>query len=295
MKFITSQVDLWEATAEAHRDAMRAKLSTNDGTIDEQLFRAAGAADAVAAALKKYAVAFPANGELPPAAPSPAKVFAATFSSKHGENTRVFATREAAEGWRVEIANRDWSHIMDINKPSNKIEMSDAYFNRQNEAGEEFFSINETDVEGQTTQSVPVAPVASDRRIVVTMEGGLIQAVSSADPALIGMTYTVIDYDTEGSDAIGSVEQSDGTETEAHIGGGEVDQLTVGKITNSDAYEKAARAAGWNHGGDFDGFWYDANRFESWKAAASSDDGATYSTAKEVCESEDIEVTPAAV
>lgn len=52
------------------------------------------------------------------------------------------------------------------------------------------------------------------------------------------------------------------------------------------AYERAAAAHGWDHGGDCGGFWYNAREFESWKAAASSDDCATYATAKEVCESE---------
>jgi hypothetical protein len=56
------------------------------------------------------------------------------------------------------------------------------------------------------------------------------------------------------------------------------------------AYHFAAHKAGWRHGGDCGGFWYDGNEFESWKAAASSDDGPTYATAREVCESEGIEV-----
>lgn len=48
-------------------------------------------------------------------------------------------------------------------------------------------------------------------------------------------------------------------------------------------YETVARAAGWEHGGDNSGFWYDGNEFESWKAAASADDAATYATAEEIC------------
>lgn len=54
-------------------------------------------------------------------------------------------------------------------------------------------------------------------------------------------------------------------------------------------YEQAALDAGWSHGGDFDGFWFNQEEFGSWKAAASSDDAATYATAKQVCEFEDIE------
>ncbi len=48
----------------------------------------------------------------------------------------------------------------------------------------------------------------------------------------------------------------------------------------------AAHKAGWRQGGDNGGFWYDGNLFESWKAAASADDAATYGTAREVCEGE---------
>lgn len=36
-----------------------------------------------------------------------------------------------------------------------------------------------------------------------------------------------------------------------------------------DPWEEAARAAGWEHGGDNGGFWFDATCYESWKAAAS--------------------------
>ncbi len=61
-------------------------------------------------------------------------------------------------------------------------------------------------------------------------------------------------------------------------------------LRSPDPYVEAALAAGFRHGGDFSGFWYDAQHFDSWKAAASCDDAATYATAREVCESEGIEV-----
>lgn len=54
-------------------------------------------------------------------------------------------------------------------------------------------------------------------------------------------------------------------------------------------FEEAATQAGWRHGGDFDGFWCDGNAFESWKAAASSDDASTYATPEELCEMQSIE------
>lgn len=54
-------------------------------------------------------------------------------------------------------------------------------------------------------------------------------------------------------------------------------------------YEGAAREAGWEHGGDNGGFWFNGREFDSWKAAASSDDAATYATPGEVCDFEGIE------
>jgi len=61
-------------------------------------------------------------------------------------------------------------------------------------------------------------------------------------------------------------------------------------INKDEPFERAATAAGWRHGGDNGGFWFDGNEFESWKAAASADDAATYGSAREVCEREGIEV-----
>ncbi|MFG1270596.1 hypothetical protein V5F40_21840 [Xanthobacter sp. DSM 14520] len=49
-----------------------------------------------------------------------------------------------------------------------------------------------------------------------------------------------------------------------------------------DSAEATARAYGWDHGGDGDGFWWDANEFGSWKEAVSW--GETYESAAEVCE-----------
>lgn len=54
-------------------------------------------------------------------------------------------------------------------------------------------------------------------------------------------------------------------------------------------YEEAASEAGWEHGGDNGGFWFNGREFDSWKAAASSDDAATYATPGEVCDFEGIE------
>lgn len=54
-------------------------------------------------------------------------------------------------------------------------------------------------------------------------------------------------------------------------------------------YEEAASEAGWEHGGDNGGFWFNGREFDSWKAAASSDDAATYAMPEEVCDFEGIE------
>jgi hypothetical protein len=52
--------------------------------------------------------------------------------------------------------------------------------------------------------------------------------------------------------------------------------------------ERAARALGWERGGDFGGFIFDAAEFGTWKAAASADDAPTYETWRECCEMEGI-------
>ena len=57
-----------------------------------------------------------------------------------------------------------------------------------------------------------------------------------------------------------------------------------------DPYEVAARAAGWERGGDFGGFWYDDSEYGHWKAAASDNDAFTFATAEEVCEHLGLEV-----
>lgn len=54
-------------------------------------------------------------------------------------------------------------------------------------------------------------------------------------------------------------------------------------------WEEAATQAGWKHGGDNQGFWYDGGAYESWKAALSDSDSVTYMTADELCRCEDIE------
>ena len=52
--------------------------------------------------------------------------------------------------------------------------------------------------------------------IVITLEGGLVQGISSDDPKLVGEEVVVIDYDSEGADAdeVEQVPQDEGGETE---------------------------------------------------------------------------------
>jgi hypothetical protein len=63
-----------------------------------------------------------------------------------------------------------------------------------------------------------------------------------------------------------------------------------------DHYAAVAKAFGWRHGGDGDGFIYDSTQYESWKAALSwsgtggdNDKGTIYATWRECCEAEDID------
>lgn len=136
------------------------------------------------------------------------------------------------------------------------------------------------------------SPVAPRLHVAVILEGGLCQTVVSDNPALIGLAYDVIDYDTEGADETGEVMQDSGDFADACISGGIIEEASIRVVTEDD-YENAAIAAGWQHGGDNGGFWYDGNRFESWKAAASADeDCPTYATAREACDAEEIHPFP---
>ncbi|UPT99359.1 hypothetical protein J4G48_0015450 [Bradyrhizobium barranii subsp. apii] len=145
---------------------------------------------------------------------------------------------------------------------------------------------------GDICRVLDSSPVAPRLHVAVILEGGICQTVVSGNAALIGLAYDVIDYDTEGADETGEVMQEGGAFADACISGGIIEPASIRVVTDED-YENAAIAAGWQHGGDFDGFWYDGNRFESWKAAASADeDCPTYGTAREVCDAEEIHPFP---
>lgn len=82
--------------------------------------------------------------------------------------------------------------------------------------------------------------IAKQSTLTVALEGGLVSAVCSHDPNLIGLGFDVIDYDTDGADEseIGSVRQSDGSVADALIGSGFVEKLGV-EILDEDEEELA--------------------------------------------------------
>ncbi len=63
--------------------------------------------------------------------------------------------------------------------------------------------------------------------IVITVEGGLVQGVSSDDPAMVGHEVVVIDYDAEGADPeeVWQVPQDEGETEDATISRNEVGVL----------------------------------------------------------------------
>ncbi len=66
-------------------------------------------------------------------------------------------------------------------------------------------------------------------QLIVTIEGGMLSSVSSHDPALIGLTYRTVDYDTDGGDEdeVVQVTQGDGSESDAYVGEGTVDRAEI--------------------------------------------------------------------
>ena len=54
--------------------------------------------------------------------------------------------------------------------------------------------------------------------IVITLEGGLVQSVSSDDPSMVGHEVVIIDYDSEGADR---------EEIEHVPQGGETEEATI--------------------------------------------------------------------
>ena len=63
--------------------------------------------------------------------------------------------------------------------------------------------------------------------IVITLEGGLVQGISSDDPVMVGKEVVVVDYDAEGADPeeVEQVPQGDGETEDAVISRHEVGVL----------------------------------------------------------------------
>lgn len=84
--------------------------------------------------------------------------------------------------------------------------------------------------------------------IVITIEGGLVQSVSSDDPRLVGEAVAVVDYDAEGADPeeIHQVPQGEGDAEEATIGFQEVGATygPVGDLVRSLLRDEAGEGRG---------------------------------------------------
>ena len=109
--------------------------------------------------------------------PKPARVIVATYSHKHGEDVRVFASDDGAEAWRQEIA-RAWSADWYSTKthgeilPDDPAERADAYFDEMSERGTEFFRTESCEVEPD-----PAPPSAAPE--VYDVQTGLYVTVTS--------------------------------------------------------------------------------------------------------------------
>jgi len=73
----------------------------------------------------------------------------------------------------------------------------------------------------------------------------------------------------------------------AKVVGSAPSSLTPAEDDKKSLAEATARAYGWEHGGDGDGIWWNANENSSWKDAVSW--GTTYASAAEVCEAEGLD------
>jgi hypothetical protein len=76
------------------------------------------------------------------------KVIVATYEHRHGSDTRVFANAELAEAWRVELANEFWLEQRDGDKPTDRAQMANEYWEMAGDNGSEFFNYDEFEVEG---------------------------------------------------------------------------------------------------------------------------------------------------
>lgn len=66
-------------------------------------------------------------------------------------------------------------------------------------------------------------------KIIIVLEGGLVSAVVSHDPAIVGLEVAIIDYDTDGADEteITELAQADGDTAEAIVRGDVIEAATI--------------------------------------------------------------------
>ena len=98
-------------------------------------------------------------------------VWAARYEHRHGADTQVFASLEAAEGWRTEIADEWWDQEFPGEGRPSQDDIGALYFERMRESTRpEFFSIEPQVVTGadSTARARPVpAPASADRKVWV--------------------------------------------------------------------------------------------------------------------------------
>lgn len=184
---VVALAERWTNAAESHRDAMRAAGTTTDDTIEEHKARAA---DAVAEALAEYAKLTDA------------------------------ALPAALTDWHAiarDLAGALAGAVEQISQMKGMFHDDDGAIQQALDDAED----------AMTTFSAPPAGIAPTHPVIVVMEGGLCQTVVSNDPAMIGKPYTTVDYDTEGSDDVSQVLQSDGKHADACIGGGTIGAASI--------------------------------------------------------------------
>jgi hypothetical protein len=137
-------------------------------------------------------------------------VFVATYDHKHGSDVSLYASAEAAEHARQDIAAQYWDQAgWKDPKPADPKELADRYFELcEQHGGGEWFSVIEREIEGAppaSADSSPVAPFLTVRELGTVlaalrywkreglMSSGAEQDLSTAGDTLPQMTAADID------------------------------------------------------------------------------------------------------
>ncbi|WP_454629577.1 hypothetical protein [Bradyrhizobium cenepequi] len=94
----------------------------------------------------------------------------AIYETRHGDETRLYASSDDARAWRNQIAGENWAARMDDEKPADPTEAADAYFERVGEMRGDFFRIEELEVSGSLALA---APPPDWRKIADDLAGAL--------------------------------------------------------------------------------------------------------------------------